>query len=600
GHPALLAAALATAFLVVLAVTFRLVDTDFWEHLAVGRAMWATHAIPRVNLWTWPTYGQPLVLPSWGFRALLWPCYALGGVGGLFVWRWLTTLAAFAIAWAAARRMGATGFTPLVVIVACVLVYRERSQVRPETLVAILIAVEIWLLESRRHPRPATAGEGAARAARDPAPWLVLVAWVWANVHISYWLGLALIAIHWAVARSSRRGAGGAAAAPLAAALAGAVLVSFLNPFGWRALSQPFEYFFVWRHELVYRTIDELRPIDWSTQLASGLPLVVAGWPALALWRARRHGADLAELGTAALFLALALTSQRFTGPLAVAAAPYLARDLEAWVRARRWPPWTTPAWHRAALAVAAGAALVPVGWRHSDLRPGIGIAPEFPPAAACDFVAAHGVRGRAFNAFELGGYLLWRFWPDRTRLPFMDIHQTGTREDRRDIAGAMFDERVWRALDARHRFDWALLKRLHSPQDFTIDHLEADSAWVLVFADDAAALFVRRDGPLAAVADSFGYALAPAGAQRRDRLAAACFDDAALRARAESELARMAASSRYDSGALSLLASLLMLDGRWADARRALEGARAVNPRLPVYEERMRVIADSLAARGG
>ena len=34
---------------------------------------------------------------------------------------------------------------------------------------------------------------------------------------------------------------------------------------------------------------------------------------------------------------------------------------------------------------------------------------------AACDWIAAHGVRGRAFNQFFFGGYLLHRFWPERS-----------------------------------------------------------------------------------------------------------------------------------------------------------------------------------------
>ena len=249
--------------------------------------------------------------------------------------------------------------------------------------------------------------------------------------------------------------------------------------------------------------------------------------------------------------------------------------------------------------AIAACAALTPLGWKYADLRPGIGIAPEFPPAAACDFLAAHRIRGRAFNQFETGGYLLWRFCPDRGRLPFMDIHQTGTREDRLDYVGAMADERVWHDFDARHRFEWALLKRLHSPDDHTLDHLEADASWALVFADDATALFVKRGGALEAVADSFAYGLAPAGATHRAQVAAACFSDEALRARAETELRRMAAASAYNSQTLSLLSSMLMLDGRWAEARDALERAHRVDPRLPLYRERLQEIGRSLSAGG-
>src|SRR5262249_44704272 len=155
---------------------------DFWQHLAVGRSLWASHAIPHTQVWTWPTWGTPDVLPSWLFRALLWPFWQAGGLVGLFAWRWLTTLTAFAFVFAAARRMGARGLSPLLVLVCCGLTYRQRSQVRPETLAAVLFAITLWLLEARRH----------AAAAAAPGPdrtWaLVGVALVWANAHISYLL----------------------------------------------------------------------------------------------------------------------------------------------------------------------------------------------------------------------------------------------------------------------------------------------------------------------------------------------------------------------------------------------------------------------------
>src|SRR4029077_10514265 len=99
------------------------------------------------------------------------------------------------------------------------------------------------------------------------------------------------------------------------------------------------------------------------------------------------------------------------------------------------------------------------------------------------------------------GGYLLWRFWPDRSRLPFMDIHQ-GVSADDRDLYAAVFtDATRWDEIDARHHFDIVLLDRVQYGSDRLYDHLDRDSTWVLVFADDAAVLYLRRNGPMAAAA---------------------------------------------------------------------------------------------------
>jgi len=586
-----LAALAVAALCVVVSVTFRSGDADVWQHLVVGRAIWTTHSIPRVNLWTWPTYGTPQVLPSWGFAALLWPFWAAGGWSGIVAWRWLSTLLTFSLLLLAARRMGARGLSALLVMVLCALVYRQRVQPRPETLAGVLLAFEIWLLESRRAAR--------ASGGADPSLWLIAVAWVWANVHLSYFVGLIVIGFYaLAELAPGARAAGASNDRRLWWIGLAALAVSFVNPFGWRALWEPFAFLVSGRQEMMYQGIGELRPVAWGLNRWNGLPLLLVAWPLLALWRARRRGPDWAEGGTLLLFEGIALTGKRFLGPLAIAAAPYLARDLDDWVRARAWPAWSTPPWHRAGFALAAGLAVTPLGWQYVDLRPAFGVSPWFPPRAACDWIATHGVGGRDYNSFELGGYVLWRFWPDASRLPFIDIHQTGTRTDRFDVAMSSLDDQAWRRLDQRHRFEWVLLKRLHDPRDHALDFVEADSTWGLVFADDAAALFLKRDGAHAALMDSFAYRLAPAGAARRGRLAAACLDDSLLRGRAEAELERMAGSSPESSQALSLLASLLVLDQRWADARATLERAHQINASLPLYRERLAEIEQALAGR--
>ncbi|HVP14715.1 MAG TPA: hypothetical protein VMS88_04165, partial [Terriglobales bacterium] len=256
-HPSLWFAVLVCAAIVALSVTHDAFDPDPWQHLAVGRFIWERHHFPTTQLWTWPTYGAQEVDYAWGFEALIWPFWRLGGLLGLYLWRWLATLAAFGLAWAAARRMGARGLAPLVVIALCAMIYRGRSQVRPETLAAVLLMAEVWLLESRRH------------GSRIPAAWLVVIAWIWANTHITYWLFFVVLGIHVLAAQLPPRRTGAPPGTIARSAMVrelwlaglGAAAISFVNPWGWRTLWQPFEFWLVWRHEWIYRGIEELRTV---------------------------------------------------------------------------------------------------------------------------------------------------------------------------------------------------------------------------------------------------------------------------------------------------------------------------------------------------
>src|SRR5439155_24759640 len=85
--------ALVAALCVAVTMSFRIYDPDLWQHLEVGRVLWRTHKVPHAEIWTWPRYGAPTVMPSWGFRVFLWPFWRVGGVAGLYWWRWLSALA---------------------------------------------------------------------------------------------------------------------------------------------------------------------------------------------------------------------------------------------------------------------------------------------------------------------------------------------------------------------------------------------------------------------------------------------------------------------------------------------------------------------------
>jgi hypothetical protein len=589
-HPGWIGAALVAAACLVVSVTFKMSDPDIWQHLLVGRVIWQTHSIPQTNLWSWPTYGEPQVLPSWAFRALLWPFWWAGGLWGLYAWRWWTTLAAFALGFAAARRMGARGLTTLVVIVLASLTWRHRSQVRPETLTAVLLALQVWILETRR--------TGGA----DRAWWIVPIAWLYANAHISYAFGLLVTGIYALDAMLASRRASrvnpvraGSAAAPstrLWRVLAASVAVSFANPFGWRALWQPFEYFLVSRHETIFRGISELRPVDWSLNLTNGLWLLLAGWVLLALWRWRRSGFDLAETLMLVGFVGIGLSSQRFLGLGAVLAVPYLGRDLDAWVATRRWPAWTRPTGARVALVAVTSVVMCVPEWRLERTPFGVGFDWPRYPVAACDYMVAQDVRGQGFNPFHFGGYQVWRFWPDRDRLPFMDIHQTGTPEARKLAAEALTSRDAYHELQSRWRFDYAVLDRRTKAQAPILDFFDQDTAWAAVFVDDAAALFVRRSGRLAALAARDAYRAWPAGWSQLNAVAQHWNQDPDFRAAARADLERQSRSSPWNAIAENFLANLALREADYAGARSHILAALRVEPTLPEAHLRLARIA--------
>jgi len=583
-HPAFLIVIIAAAISLLLSTSQAIFDPDLYQHLLTGKVIWQEKSVPLRHLWTWANYGSPQVLPSWLFRVVLWPFWEHGGVIGLFVFRWMTTLTVFGLVWAAARRIGARGLISLVVISLCGLIYRGRVQIRPEMLVSVLLAAQVLLLETRRH------------GGRDFSIWIVLIALVWINTHISYHIGIFITGVFWIdalISARSRHAPKGTEEGPsrrarqLGYVLLASIAVSFVNPFGWRALWEPFAYFLYWRNEPIYRSIAELGPIEWSQHLSDGLPLLFAGWPLLLVWRSLQRRFDRVEVVLCLFFSGIAWMSQRFLGVYAIVAGVYVSRDLAEWFGNRRWTSQVPHGW-KAGLAAASCLAIGIPTWTTPGEYRGLRTVDVFYARDACDFMEEHGIRGRGFNSYELAGYQLYRFWPDRERLPFMDIHQTGTTADRLDATRMFIDPAAWKALDQRYDFDYVLLSRNYVGGNAGLNALDADTAFALVFLSDVSALYVRREQTFSKVIDRFGYDLLPAGDGRIAALQRMCSTDSLGCSELEAELRRAARSTPRHGDAMSLLANISLMRGRYEVARSQLTDALRAKPLLLRGHERL------------
>jgi hypothetical protein len=194
----------------------------------------------------------------------------------------------------------------------------------------------------------------------------------------------------------------------------------------------------------------------------------------------------------------------------------------------------------------------------------------------------AQGIRGRGLNTSSYGGYQAFRFWPDRARLPFLSSQLEYTpAADRALYLSALRTEAGWRALDAKHDFDYVMVERDQVPGDSLLDFLDHDPRFAMVFADDAAELLVRRDR-FPVIADSFAYRAIPAGRAGRYGLGPRCQTDLELRRQAERELDRMIAASPFHAGASHLRGFFALMDVDLDTARHHLEQALAIDPLLP------------------
>ncbi|HEY1717677.1 MAG TPA: hypothetical protein VGH42_05195, partial [Verrucomicrobiae bacterium] len=124
-------------------------DPDLWGHVTFGEQMLRTHAITRVETYSWTARGQPWINHEWLAETALGTAHTLLGGAGILLLKMLVGLATFAVALRLAlaklsgsgERLLAWAFAALAVV--------EISYgfaARPQIFTALFLAVELSVL----------------------------------------------------------------------------------------------------------------------------------------------------------------------------------------------------------------------------------------------------------------------------------------------------------------------------------------------------------------------------------------------------------------------------------------------------------------------
>lgn len=278
---------------------------DLAYHLRVGGAILDTGAIPRVDDMTYTVAGVPWLDQQWAAQAAMALLYRVGSWPLLDAFRAVGVGVVTGFVYLACRGRGAIPRTATLLAVGGWFVAIETSSMlRPQLFGATAFAVSLWAIATRRsHP---------GRIWILPAVMLV-----WANVHGSFPLVLALLVI---AALEDRRDR--ASLRRLAIAAAGCLVASMITPYGPR----------VWSYvaDLSGNTVIRERVSEWqatSVDASSGIAFFVSLLVVLVLLARRRRAVEWPTLLGVVVFAGIGAAAFRgivwwsMAAPVLVAAA---------------------------------------------------------------------------------------------------------------------------------------------------------------------------------------------------------------------------------------------------------------------------------------
>jgi len=394
-------------------------NTDLGWHLALGRHIVESRAIPDSEPFTHTARGVPMVAHEWLSQAIY---HGVAEVGGLLSLRALHAVLAVAILlflFASLRRERVPPALALFAVLLYVAIAQARFQVRPQMFdLTCLVALYGWVFLYKPALRASQLAVIAAATV------------LWANLHSGALIFPALVGVYvavelvqqWSGFRKPQESdlAGGRPGRLIALALVvgGAV---FATPHGLRIVPYVLESGRLNRE----MSMEWLPLLDfWGHPAKSPLALeayllVVAAFACAAVLRLRRRDASLSTLACVTFATGLAFYSQRFV-VLAIAAIwyalPELARVIE---RASSDSAKGRQELRRgvaSGLAIAAVLVCVPVLlWPRGSLE---GIARRFSeetsfrprmfPVGAVRFLSELELTGKLFNPSKWGGYILF------------------------------------------------------------------------------------------------------------------------------------------------------------------------------------------------
>ena len=444
-------------------------DGDLGRHITIGNYIINNGRIPTRDIFSHTMPGEQLVPHEWLAQLTLSSLHTWMGLTGVVLLIAVLIAATFTLTYQAMLRRNVIRILALLIAILAAFASRLHWLARPHIFTFLFTAIWAYQLENEKSK-----------------VWLFpLIMLVWANTHGAFIVGFVIWGAHmagwlWEYLRKQSTKEIGVKLVIIGAA---SFAVTFVNPAGWHLWGTSISY--LGNQFLVDQTVEYQSPNfhNWSTwpfliMLALGILASGSGGK----WRPH-------ESILFAGWTVMSLYSARNIPLFAIITAPYLGTAIQATIekisilqqfdqRISRvennlkgifWP-------------VLAISLLIIASYTQPST------ANQFDsnkfPVKAVDWLKANPQKGKMFNNFIWGGYILYRMWPQQT--VFIDGQTDFYGEAlAREYTQVMSLDEGWEAVLEKYDVSWVIVQ----PSKPLVKVLQDEMGWIMVYHDDTAAI---------------------------------------------------------------------------------------------------------------
>ena len=480
-------------FLVVfLVLTFSpagknmLADADTGYHIRAGDYILETRTVPKHDIFSYHSPPLPWTAHEWLSEVVMAVLHRISGLTGVVIFFSLLISLTYALLFRYMRIYKRNIVFDVLIILLALVSSQIHWLARPHIFSLFLMVVWYHLLDSYQNDR-------GGRLVLLP---LIMLFWV--NLHGGYLTGFILTGVYFLgnLVRSSRsreeeRERAYRKAKCLGYVIIACLLVSLVNPYGYRILLFPFRLV---TESYIMDNVNEFLSPNFHKPMPFKYLLLLF----VTILAISKRPLDFIEVVLVLLFTNMALFSARYIPLFAIVVAPIMSEQADSMITIAPENGWISSLKKRARRIAKIDASAKGYGWPVAGVFLVVFLVAaggiefrfdgEIKPVAAVEFLKKEHIDGRMYNNDEFGDYLIYATFP-RYKVFFDGRNDMYGGERLREYQKLTIFGPGWEELVEKYDFRWFFI----GSDSVLTRYLLERSEWRLIYSDIVANIHVKN-----------------------------------------------------------------------------------------------------------